>query len=128
MIPKEHIEMGVASYFDNVFLPQLNLKDQSMQRAFATTAVTIATLKLKGMLEKLSTNPILQFMEIIDEEGNMDVDLLLEEFKKNISQSGVIYDNKFFGKFEFTAEDVDELGKHIHKVSAELSKTAGGNT
>lgn len=111
MVTIEQIEQGVASYLDAELMP--NFPADGLQKVLAGTALSIAIRKGGNLMIGLKDNPTIKMLEIMDDQGNIDIDMIKDEFKKNVPDSGFVVELPIFGKMTFHKSDVDTLYKHI---------------
>lgn len=111
MVSIEQIEAGVASYLDEELMP--NFPDNGIQKVIAGTVIGLAIRKSGSLVLALRDNPYVKMLEIMDEEGNVDLETLKDEFKRNVSESGFTLDIPMFGTMTFHKSDIDRLYKHI---------------
>jgi hypothetical protein len=104
-------EKGVASYLDTELMSKL--PENTFQRVIAGTAISLAIKKSEPILSNLRNNSFVKMIEIFDEKGNVDIDLLRDEVKKQIPESGVKADFPMIGTMTFHQNDVDKLYNHI---------------
>lgn len=111
MVTIGQIEKGVASYLDAELMP--NFPNDGIQKVLAGTVIGLAIRKSGSIIQSFSDNQYVKMLGIMDDEGNVDLDLLKDEFKKNISENGFVLDIPMFGTMTFHKADVDKLYKHI---------------
>lgn len=111
MVTIEKIEHGVAAYLDSELMPKF--PSTGWEKVLAGTAIGLAIRKSSNIIESYKDNKMVQMLGIMDAEGNVDVDVLAEELKKNISKDGVKVDVPFIGALTFHKEDVDKLHEYI---------------
>ena len=56
---------------------------------------------------------LVKMLGIMDSEGNVDIDVLAEELKKNMPKGGVRVDVPIIGALTFKDNDVDKLYEYI---------------
>lgn len=111
MVTIKNIEQGVAAYLDNELMPQL--PNTGIERVLAGTALSLAIRRSGTIIGSFKDNKIVQMLGIMDAEGNVDVDVLAEELKKNIPTEGVKVEVPVIGALKFHKEDVDKLHEYI---------------
>lgn len=111
MVSVEKIERGLASYLDKELMPQLPA--EGAKRILAGTAVSIIIKRSGSMIEQLKENKILLALGIVDEVGNVDLELLKDEIKNQMTDSGLRLEIPFIGAITFKREDVDLLYRSI---------------
>lgn len=111
MIPIKTIEKGVASYLDNELMSKLPAT--GLERVLIGTAISLGIRRSEQTILGLKDNKVIQTLGIMDTEGNVDVDVVAEELKKNIPNDGVKVDVPMIGGLTFHKSDVDKLYQYI---------------
>lgn len=109
------VKMGVSDFLDKEFLSKF--KVGTVEKIVAGAFIGIAIHKIDNIIPKLKENPMFNFLEIVDDDNNIDVDLLLSVFKEQIGEDGVevtipLIDNNFsFVKkpITFYKSDIENL-------------------
>lgn len=114
MVTINKIEQGIAAYLDGELMPKL--PSTGIEKVLAGTALSLAIRKSGGILEGYKDNKAMQMLGVMDVEGNVDVDILAEELKKNIPAEGVTIDIPIIGTLIIKSEDVDKLHEYITLV------------
>lgn len=114
MVSIDKIEKGVAAYMDSEIMPQL--PNGGIEKVLAGTALSLVIRRSGTILEGYRNNQVVRMLGIMDEEGNVDVDVLAEELKKNITSDGVKIEIPIIGKMTFHKEDVDKLHEYITEL------------
>lgn len=116
MVTMKQIEQGIAAYLDSELMPQLSKTSNGLEKVIAGTAISLFIRKSGTILESYKDNKMVQMLGIMDEDGNVDVDLLATELKKNISDDGVKIDVPMIGAMTFHKEDVTKLHEYITEL------------
>lgn len=111
MVSIGKIEQGIAAYIDSELMPKL--PSNGVQKLIAGTAISVLIKRSGTILESYKDNQIVKMLGIMDTDGNVDVDVLAEELKKNMPAEGVKVDVPVIGMLTFKKEDVDKLHKCI---------------
>lgn len=111
MVSVKNIEQGIASYLDAELMPQL--QNNGLEKVFIGTAASLVIRKAGAIVEGYKDNKLVKMLGIMDEDGNVDIDVLAEEIKKNISKDGVKIDIPIVGTMTFHKSDVDKLKDYI---------------
>lgn len=114
MVPMEHVAKGVAKYLDAEVMSQY--PENSVQKVLVGTGLALMIRKTEKFADSLKSNETVKMLDVIDENGNVDIDTLKDALKANIPETGVVYDNKFIGKMTFMKADVDKLYDYIKTV------------
>lgn len=98
------VEDGISKYVDTVLLADMPKND------IKTFAIGVGiAIKLRTALPTW-----LNMLGIVDQEGNVNVEIAREEAKKRIPEDGMILDVDKIGKtFVFEKEDIDKLYQFI---------------
>lgn len=111
MVTIGKIEQGVAAYIDSELMPKL--PSTGLEKVLAGTAIGLAIRRSGKIIESYKDNKTVQMLGIMDAEGNVDVDALAEELKKNVPADGVKVDVPIIGVMTFHKDDVDKLHEYI---------------
>lgn len=111
MVSVDKIEKGIANYLDAELMPQL--EKNSLEKVMVGTAASLLIRKTGTIIEGCKDSKLVQMLGIMDAEGNVDVDTLVAELKKNITKEGVKVDIPILGTLTFHKDDVDKLYDYI---------------
>lgn len=111
MVAINKIEKGVAAYLDGELMPKL--PSSGLERVLTGTALSLAIRRSGTIIAGYKDNKAVQMLGIMDANGNVDVDALAEELKKNIPTEGVKVDVPIIGALTFHKDDVDKLYEYI---------------
>lgn len=114
MVTMKQIEQGVAVYLDTELMPQL--PSTGLEKVLAGTAISLFIRRSGTILDGYKNNKTVQMLGIMDAEGNVDVDLLASELKKNIPDEGVKVEVPMIGSMTFHKEDVNKLQEYITEL------------
>lgn len=114
MVTMKQIEQGVAAYLDTELMPQL--PSTGLEKVLAGTAISLFIRRSGTILDGYKNNKTVQMLGIMDAEGNVDVDLLASELKKNIPDEGVKVEVPMIGSMTFHKEDVNKLHEYITEL------------
>lgn len=114
MVTFDQIERGVAAYLDNELMPMI--PEQGFQKIIAGTAISLMIKKTSGKFEMFRENQFVKMMGVIDESGNVDVETLKDELKKQVPDAGVKVEVPMIGMLTFHKTDVDKLYSYIVNV------------
>lgn len=106
MVTIRQMENGIARFLDTELLSKMQ---GTWQKVVAGTATGILIKRSENILSSLKNNEIVKMMGIISEDGMIDIDILREELKKNVPDSGVQIDLPMIGRITIKKEDVDKL-------------------
>jgi hypothetical protein len=111
------IERGFARYIDSEILPSIN--QGGLTRIAIGTAAGVLVQRAGRAVEAYVGNPAFRALGLTDEAHNVDIDILVSEFRKNIPDEGskVRIPNPLTGTdivaMTFKREDVDRLYQFI---------------
>ena len=106
----ERVINGLAKYIDAEIYPTMN----DWQEIMARVAVARMLNSSEAIKRTLTTNGFLRTFAIIDEEGNIDTEGLIETLREQVAQKGKISISlPLMPRLAFTASDVDNLRKYI---------------
>ena len=114
MVSINEIEKGIAAYLDSEIMPQL--PKEGFEKVLAGTALSLFIRRSGKILDSYKNNKAVLMLGLMDEEGNVDIDILAEELKKNIPNEGMKIDIPLIGKMTFHKSDVDKLHECITEL------------
>lgn len=111
MVSIDRVERGIARFLDVELAP--NLPKEGAGRVFAGAAMAIIIKRVGGLIRGYADSGIVRGLGVIDAEGNVDVDLLREVIKGNMSESGLAVSIPLAGTITLHRSDVDTLYRYI---------------
>lgn len=103
---------GIIKYLNKNIFPGLN----DWQTLLARTVVARVVRNVDQLKGKLLSSEFLRTFAVIDTQGNVDVDGLVEDLKLQITgcpNEKISISIPLFGKYTFAASDIDELHRMI---------------
>lgn len=102
----ERVLKGIMKYLNNEIYAGMN----DWQEMLARLAVSRIIGNEQNLKNMLMTNPFIKTFAIIDQNGMVDVEGLMRDIKTQIQEKEKIsFSLPIFGRFTFTAADVDKL-------------------
>lgn len=106
----ERVLKGIMKYLNNEIYAGMN----DWQEMLARLAVSRVIGNEQNLKNMLMTNPFIKTFAIIDQNGMVDVEGLMRDIKTQIQEKEKIsFSLPIFGRFTFTAADVDKLHRTI---------------
>ena len=106
----EKVIDGIVKYINQEIFSGMN----EWQEIVARIALSRFVGNAEGLKQSLMQNPFIKTFAIIDSEGNVDVEGLAKDLKKQIEEKGKLTISlSIFGNFTFTSQDVDKLYQTI---------------
>lgn len=110
MIEFNRVIDGILRYMNNNLYSGMN----DWQEVLARVAVGRMVNNRENLKTSLMNNGIVKTFAVMDSEGNVDIESLARDFKKEIQNKGKLsIEIPLFGKICFSPEDVDELYREI---------------
>ena len=110
MVSFEQILDGLARYMNKYFYSNLN----DWQEIVARLAVGRIIGNPETLKQSLQANGIIRTFVVFDSEGNVDLEPIMRDLRKEIERKGkMTVEIPMFGKISFTGEDVTELYREI---------------
>ncbi len=107
------VKTGAAAYIEQEIIAKIG----GWQKWAAGAAVSMALNRADSIFEALRQNPAVQMLGIVDGDGNIDVDALYAEFKRQAQRGAVSFDVPMIGKLTLNESDVDKIYQSIKGVS-----------
>ena len=106
----EQVINGLINYADS----EVMIKLPTTSKWIMGTAIGVMSNKTSKIIDKLKDNPIVDILGIVDENGNIDIDTLIQAMKESASKYGnVTVEVPLVGKLTFTSNDFDMLRSYI---------------
>lgn len=106
----ETVVDGVNKYIDREIYKNLN----DLQEFVARLTVGRINQNMDAIKASLMANGFVKTMGVIDHEGMVDIDAVLQEVRKELERKGSIhFEIPMIGKFIFHPADVDVLREYI---------------
>lgn len=106
----ESVINGILKYMDREIFVAMNDWQEVLAR-IAVGRIAGNAAKLKSALME---NTFIRTFAIIDENGNVDIENLMEDLRRQICIKGKVdISIPMFGKFSFTEADIDKLKSFI---------------
>jgi hypothetical protein len=117
-VHKSSLIPGISKFIDQNILS--HYPPTSMKRVLMAGAVSLYLKQSEGMVDLLSSNPLFTSLGVASSEGMIDIDVVRDTLKQEISRAGFMRITvPFIGDIDFTPADVDTL----HKLIAESDRT-----
>lgn len=105
MVSVDKVEKGIGTYLDEQLMPKLPVT--GLYKVLIGTGVSISVKRIGKAIDNLKTNPVLNSLELVDKDGNIDVDIVITELKKQIPQEGLKLQYNKFGNLDITITQSD---------------------
>lgn len=116
MVHKSSLLPGISKFIDEGVLS--HYPPTSMKRIVMAGAISLYLKQNEGMIETLTTNPLVSALGVVKSDGMVDIDLLRDIFKKEINKAGFMrLSLPIIGDIDFTTDDVDMLYKFITEAN-----------
>lgn len=101
---------GLAKYLNKNFYSNLN----DFQEVIARIAVGRIIGNPESLKQSLMANGIVRTFAIFDSDGNVDLEPIMRDLKREIERKGkVTVEIPMFGKISFLPQDIDEIYREI---------------
>lgn len=114
MVSKTQIEKGIANYLDSEFMPKLHT--DKWKEVLIGTAASIMVRRVGAVVDSMSCYKVITTLGIIDGNGDVDLDILTEEIKKNVPPEGFAVQIPVLGEITLYQSDVEKLYRKITEV------------
>lgn len=79
------------------------------QKVVVGAAIALAINRSQDIVASYRENNVVKMLKIFDDKGNVDIDILREVVKDNISNNGFVITVPVLGELKFHKSDVDNL-------------------
>ena len=115
MVHISQISRGLARFADSEIFSKMN--GNTFKRVAVGTAFSLYIKNMENIISNAVKNPFVSALGIMDEQNNVDIDLLVEEIKKNMPNAGVRIDIDVAGlhlaDMTLNAQDVENIRYYI---------------
>ena len=110
MVEFNRVIDGLIRYLNNNLYSKMN----DWQEVLARIAVGRIIGNPESLKQSLQANTFVRTFAIFDSEGNVDLEPIMRDLKKEIERKGKLtFDIPLFGKMSFVASDIDEIYREI---------------
>ena len=109
MVSVECIGKGVAKFADREILKNVD----GWQKVVVGAAIALAINRSQDIVASYRENSVVKMLKIFDDNGNIDIDVLRDVIKDNISNNGLVITVPILGELKFHKSDVDNLYNDI---------------
>jgi hypothetical protein len=110
MVEFNRVIDGLARYLNKNFYSNLN----DFQEVIARIAVGRIIGNPEALKQSLQANPFVRTFAIFDSEGNIDLEPIMRDLKREIERKGKLtVEIPMFGKISFLPQDIDEIYREI---------------
>ena len=110
MVEFNRVIDGLLRYLNNNLFAKMN----DWQEVVARIAVGRIIGNPESLKQSLQANGIVRTFAVMDSEGNVDLEPIMRDLKREIDRKGKLtVEIPMFGKMSFTAADVDEIYREI---------------
>lgn len=121
MVSFENVLAGIVKYLDQNIYAGMN----DWQEVLARIAVSRVIESAENVKASLVKNNILKTFCVVDSEGNIDVERIAADLKREIDQkNSICVTIPVFGKYKFSSSDVNELTGYIMEACDGEDKNA----
>lgn len=114
MVTISQIEAGVVKFLDGEIAPKIpvNIPNGQLKKVAFLAGATYAIHK---NAQRYANHPILAQLGALDEEGNVDLDGLLEAARGSVPAKGFKATVPILGDLTFYVEDLERLAAYINE-------------
>lgn len=110
MVEFNRVIDGLARYMNNNLFANMN----DWQEVVARVAVGRIIGNPESLKQSLMANGIVRTFAVMDSEGNVDLEPLMRDLKREIDRKGKLtVEIPMFGKMSFVASDIDDIYREI---------------
>lgn len=115
MVTINQIEAGAAKYIDNEIAPKIpvNVPNGQLKKVVFLAGASYAVHK---GVQQYANHPMLSQLGAVDQEGNFDIDGILEAARSAVPETGFKATVPVLGDLTFYAEDLERLAAYIKEA------------
>lgn len=112
MVSINQIEQGAVKFIDNVIAPEIpvNVPNGQLKKVAFLAGAAYAVRK---NVQQYASSPLLTQLGALDENGNVDLDGLLEAARGAVPENGFKVTVPILGDLTFHVEDLERLAAYI---------------
>lgn len=114
MVAIDKVEAGIARYIDRELIPQLPC--DGLKGFGIGVAASLLLQKLGVILRQYAGNPMLKTLEIVNDDGMVDIEVLHEAIRRNVQENGLAIDLPLVGGIKLYKADVDTIYRMIKEA------------
>ena len=104
------VEHGLLRYIDEEFVQKMD----GLTKWIVMGAVELVTAKAEHIAETIINHPMVKAVELVDDNGMIDLDMLYESMMKAANKTGAVVEHfPLIGAVTFTHDDIEKLRKRI---------------
>lgn len=107
IVTVDNIANGLSTFIERDVIPEFNLP--SWQRIIVGTAIGLCIKKKANLAKKFIKDGTFTMAGVVNEFGNVNIDDLIAEVKKNIPDKGLTVKLPILGNITFTSDDIDKI-------------------
>lgn len=108
----DKVQRGIARYLDTELVPKMQGKDKWL----ITGAATLYLARLPEILNTLNTKPAFKILGLISDDGNIDLDAVVNSVRPAARQTPIVFNIPFGGALTFTENDLDIIVRYINQT------------
>lgn len=105
MVKSDVVIHGVKKFFETDILPQA----VGTEKKVLSGVINILVRKAPKVMKKLTDNSFLKFLDLVDEEGNIDIDVLYDELLELSRESPFVISIPFTGDITLRERDIESI-------------------
>lgn len=110
MVTKEQFMTGLMNYAESEIIPIL----PTAGKWGIGTAMVLMANKSQSIINSLITNDMIKFLDVVNNEGLIDIDRLSYALKQSAERYGPLQVNiPIVGSLKFNSEDIDRMKLYI---------------
>ena len=109
MVTLAQVRGGIERYLEAEMLTKIT----GWQKWVAGAAASMALDKSTAIFNRLKSIPVIQAMDVIDEQDGIDIDRIHAEFAKQAQRGAITFDVPMLGAVTLNAVDVDKIYQYI---------------
>lgn len=108
------IKNGLSNYIDNEMLPKM--QDAGFKKIIFATGASLFLRKFEDTVSEYQSNTFLKMLNVFDENGNIDIDTVIDELCKQIPASGVAINIPLVGDIVLYTQDLNLVKQYISRA------------
>ena len=105
MVTYEQLVNGLTKFIDSEIVNQLT----GNQKILLGIGSGVALRKSENIFNALKNNNIIKMLDIVNEEGHIDIETLYQETKKQVKKEVIRLDIPMIGMLKLNEDDIEKL-------------------
>lgn len=110
MVTLAQVQKGIGKYLDSEILPKIT----GWQKWVFGATLSLSLSKISNIFNTLKENAFIKMLDVVDEDDNIDIDTIYQEFRKQAQMGAITFDVPIVNlPLTLNVTDIDKIYHHI---------------